>query len=135
MMRDHHRCEISIDVPGRLDRHIVHHLDHCGLVLLPERSFVAGRRWLRGRVSFVRQHMRRKDKREKTARAETFGLPFYLDNLQDGTYTIKLELVGADGAVLPGTWNSTTRQIKLDHTAQADPMPGMTMPAADGGAH
>src|SRR5262245_9733370 len=57
MMRDHHRHEITVDIAGRLDRHIVHHLDHGCLVLLPERSFVDGGSRRRRRVVFLRHHM------------------------------------------------------------------------------
>jgi hypothetical protein len=52
---------------------------------------------------------------EKTADATQFGPPFYLDNLQDGSYTVKLELLGGDGKVLPGSWNSVTRQFSVAH--------------------
>jgi hypothetical protein len=52
---------------------------------------------------------------DKSADATAFGAPFYLDNLQDGSYSIKLELLGSDGKVLPGTWNSTTRSITIAH--------------------
>jgi hypothetical protein len=52
---------------------------------------------------------------DKSADATSFGPPFYLDNLQDGSYSIKLELLGGDGKVLPGTWNSTTRSITIAH--------------------
>jgi len=52
---------------------------------------------------------------EKGADATKFGPPFYLDNLQDGSYSVKLELFGADGKVLPGAWNSTTRSITVSH--------------------
>jgi hypothetical protein len=52
---------------------------------------------------------------EKTADATTFGPPFYLDNLQDGTYEVKLELLGSDGKVLPGSWNTTSRKITIAH--------------------
>jgi hypothetical protein len=52
---------------------------------------------------------------EKSADAASFGAPFYLENLQDGSYSVKLELLGADGKVLPGTWNSTTRSITIAH--------------------
>ena len=38
---------------------------------------------------------------EKTADATQFGPPFYLDNLQDGSYTVKLDLLGADGKPCP----------------------------------
>jgi hypothetical protein len=52
---------------------------------------------------------------EKSADATQFGPPFYLDNLQDGSYSVKLELLGADGKVLPGSWNSVTRQFSIAH--------------------
>jgi hypothetical protein len=52
---------------------------------------------------------------EKTADATKFGNPYYLDNLQDGSYSLKLELLGADGKVLPGSWNSTSRSITIAH--------------------
>jgi hypothetical protein len=52
---------------------------------------------------------------EKTADATTFGAPFYLDNLQDGSYSVKLELQGADGKPLPGTWNSNARTFSIAH--------------------
>jgi len=68
----HHGDEIAVDVAGRLDRHVVHHLDHRGLVLFPERSFVDGncRRWRRGRMGFVRKDEWRKCKCDKKARAK-----------------------------------------------------------------
>ncbi|HEX3343283.1 MAG TPA: hypothetical protein VHS09_01870, partial [Polyangiaceae bacterium] len=34
---------------------------------------------------------------EKAADATQFGPPYYLDNLVDGSYTVKLDLLGADG--------------------------------------
>jgi hypothetical protein len=52
---------------------------------------------------------------EKTADATTFGPPFYLDNLQDGSYTVKLDLVGADGKPLPGPWNTNSRTFTVAH--------------------
>jgi hypothetical protein len=52
---------------------------------------------------------------EKAADATTFGPPYYLDNLQDGSYSVKLELQGADGKVLPGSWNSNTRSFTIAH--------------------
>jgi hypothetical protein len=55
------------------------------------------------------------------AKAEKFGPPYFLDNLQNGTYTVKLELMsgsGADMKLIPGAWNSTTRTIKIDRDAQ-----------------
>lgn len=65
------------------------------------------------------------------AKAEKFGPPYFLDNLQDGAYQVKLELMsgaGADMKVVPGAWNSTTRTIHIDHNAPSD----MAMPAASG---
>ena len=62
--------------------------------------------------------------------ADKFGPPYFLDNLQDGSYTIKLDLVSGSGADMKptaGPWNSTTRTIRIDHEAQPDPMP---MPSA-----
>jgi hypothetical protein len=52
---------------------------------------------------------------EKSADASQFGAPFYLDNLVDGSYTVKLDLLGADGKNVPGSWNSTTRTITVAH--------------------
>ncbi len=61
-------------------------------------------------------------------KADKFGPPYFLDNLQDGTYTVKLELMGADNKLIPnGEWNSTTRTIKIDREAQPEPM---AMPSA-----
>jgi hypothetical protein len=48
-----------------------------------------------------------------TADATSFGPPFYLTNLQTGSYTVKLELMGPDGNVLPGSWNSTSRTFTV----------------------
>jgi hypothetical protein len=52
---------------------------------------------------------------DKSADATKFGPPFYLDNLQDGSYSVKLELLGGDGKMLPGSWNSTTRSFNIAH--------------------
>jgi hypothetical protein len=52
--------------------------------------------------------------------AIAFGAPFYLDNLQNGAYTMKLELLDKDNKVLPGPWNSTTRTITINRDAAAD---------------
>ncbi len=68
------------------------------------------------------------------AKVEKFGAPYYLDNLQNGQYTVKAELDGADGKMLPGPWNSTTRTITINRDAPADPMPAMNMGAMDAGA-
>jgi hypothetical protein len=52
---------------------------------------------------------------EKTADVTKFGTPYYLDNLQDGSYTVKLDLLGADGKPLAGSWNSTSRTFTVAH--------------------
>lgn len=57
---------------------------------------------------------------ELTAKAAKFGTPFYLDNLRGGAYTVRLELVGADGKQLPGDWNVVTRSITVDRDAAPD---------------
>jgi hypothetical protein len=64
-----------------------------------------------------------------TADSTKFGTPYYLDNLQDGDYTVKLDLFDKDGTSIAGPWNSTSRTIKINHEAQADAMPGMNMGA------
>ncbi|MGO9711530.1 MAG: hypothetical protein ACLQBL_21885, partial [Polyangiaceae bacterium] len=65
-----------------------------------------------------------------TANVTKFGTPYYLDNLQDGDYVVKLDLLDKDGNPIAGPWNSTTRKITINHEAQADAMPGMAMPGA-----
>jgi hypothetical protein len=67
--------------------------------------------------------------KDLTADVTSFGAPYYLDNLQNGSYTVKLTLLGADGNAIPGAWNTTTRQFTVDHDAQPDAMP-MAAPAA-----
>jgi hypothetical protein len=52
---------------------------------------------------------------DKSVDATKFGPPFYLDNLQDGSYSVKLELLGADGKALPGPWNSTKHSFSVVH--------------------
>jgi hypothetical protein len=70
-----------------------------------------------------------------TGNASSFGAPFYLENLQNGAYTLKVELQDKDNKVLPGLWNSTTRTIKINHDAPVDnPHGGHTMPMTDAGA-
>jgi hypothetical protein len=69
-----------------------------------------------------------------TANVTKFGTPYYLDNLQDGEYTVKLDLLDKDGNAVAGPWNSTTRTIKVNHAAAADPMPGMNMAPAPSAA-
>jgi hypothetical protein len=60
-----------------------------------------------------------------TAVATNFGTPYYLDNLQDGTYSLTLDLEKSDNTPQAGPWNATTRQIHIDHNAPND----MAMPA------
>lgn len=55
-----------------------------------------------------------------TQKAEKWGPPFYLDNLQNGEYTVKTELADKDDKLIEGPWNSTTRTIKIDHDAPTD---------------
>jgi len=62
-----------------------------------------------------------------TAKVTKFGTPYYLDNLQNGSYTVKLDLVDKTDKPVAGAWNSVTREIKIDHEAQADAMPGHDM--------
>jgi len=59
--------------------------------------------------------------KELTAKATSFGPPFYLDNLQNGAYTIKAELADAADKPIGGPFNSTTRTINIDHDAPSDP--------------
>ncbi len=65
-----------------------------------------------------------------TAKQTNRMTPFYLDHLQNGTYTVKTELLDKDGKVVPGAWNSTTRDIKIDGAAPtpADPHAGHGSP-------
>jgi hypothetical protein len=53
-------------------------------------------------------------------KVEKFGTPLYLDNLQNGSYELKTELMDAAGKPFEGSWNVTTRTIKIDHDAPAD---------------
>jgi hypothetical protein len=67
------------------------------------------------------------------AKVEKFGPPYFLDNPQNGIYTVMLELMTESGGVMqvvPGRWNSTTRAIRIDHDAQPDPMPMPSTSAA-----
>ena len=63
---------------------------------------------------------------------EKFGTPLYLDNLQNGTYTLKVELLDGTKKLIEGPWNATTRTIKVDHDAPMDM--SMAMPMGDAGA-
>ncbi len=53
-----------------------------------------------------------------TADATQWGPPFFLDNLQDGSYQVKLDLQDKDGKTVPGAWNTVTRTINVTHQAQ-----------------
>jgi hypothetical protein len=55
---------------------------------------------------------------DKTADVTSWGAPWYLDNLQNGPYTVKLDLLDKDGKPVPGAWNSTTRTINIAHDSQ-----------------
>jgi hypothetical protein len=70
-----------------------------------------------------------------TAKVEKFGTPLYLDNLRNGDYKLKVELVDADQKPIAGPWNQTSRTIHVDRDAPSDPMghpmpAGATMPSA-----
>ncbi len=72
-----------------------------------------------------------------TSDVAKWGAPLYLDNLQNGAYTVKADLLGPDGQPVAGPWNSTTREIKIDHDAPAQAVHGghdMAPPAGDAGA-
>lgn len=70
------------------------------------------------------------------ASVDTWGAPLYLDNLQNGSYELKAELLDAAGKVVEGPWNATTRTIKIDHDAPTDVAAahGDHATAADAGA-
>jgi hypothetical protein len=53
-------------------------------------------------------------------KVEKWGTPLYLDNLQNGSYQIKTELMDGQNKLIEGPWNSTTRTIMIDHDAPAD---------------
>ena len=65
---------------------------------------------------------------------EKFGTPLYIDNLQNGSYTLKVELMDGANKLIEGPWNSTTRTIKVDHDAPMDMSMAMPSTGADGGA-
>ena len=65
---------------------------------------------------------------------EKFGTPLYIDNLQNGSYTLKVELMDGANKLIEGPWNSTTRTIKIDHDAPMDMSMAMPSTSADGGA-
>jgi hypothetical protein len=53
-------------------------------------------------------------------KVEKFGTPYYLENLQNGAYEIKLELRDKDNKPVDGPYNTVTRKINVDHDAVAD---------------
>jgi hypothetical protein len=63
---------------------------------------------------------------------DKFGTPLYIDNLQNGQYSLKVELLDAENKLIEGPWNSTKRTIKIDHDAPMDM--SMAMPSGDAGA-
>jgi hypothetical protein len=65
---------------------------------------------------------------------EKFGTPLYIDNLQNGSYTLKVELLDASGKLIEGPWNRTSRTIKVDHDAPMDMSMAMPSAGADAGA-
>jgi hypothetical protein len=67
--------------------------------------------------------------KELAADVNKWGTPYTLDNLQIGSYTVKLDLLGTDGQLVAGPWNSTTRTIKIDHDAPS-PAPMNMAPGA-----
>jgi hypothetical protein len=67
-----------------------------------------------------------------TNKVEKFGTPLYLDNLQNGKYELKVELVDANNKLIEGPWNSTTRTINVDHDKPMDM--AMAHGATDAGA-
>ena len=69
------------------------------------------------------------------AKVEKWGQPLYLDNLQNGSYEIKTQLVGPGDKPIEGPWNATTRTIKIDRDAPAEvPHDHGGTTAADAGA-
>ena len=65
---------------------------------------------------------------------EKFGTPLYLDNLQNGSYQLKVELMDGSNKLVEGPWNATTRTIKVDHDAPMDMSMAMPAAGADAGA-
>lgn len=67
-------------------------------------------------------------------KVEKFGAPLYLDNLQNGSYELKVELMDGANKLVEGPWNATTRKITIDHDAPADPVAAHGGHDADAGA-
>ena len=49
------------------------------------------------------------------------GTPLYLDALQTGAYTVKLDLMDGKGSPVPGPWSSATRTINVTRDDGAAP--------------
>jgi len=56
----------------------------------------------------------------------TEWIPYYIEGLADGSHTIRLELLGPDGKVVPGAYNTAEREIRINPapTAAATPAAG-----------
>ena len=67
-------------------------------------------------------------------------VPYYIENLPDGEHTIKLELLGPDGNVVPGTYNTSEKKITVNMSQSATApagdtgMSGHSMPGHDSGS-
>jgi hypothetical protein len=73
------------------------------------------------------------------AESNKVGTPYYIDNLQNGRYTVKLDLMSGDNKAVPGPWNTATREITINRDAPTPPSiaaPPLPPPAAasDAGA-
>jgi hypothetical protein len=53
----------------------------------------------------------------------TEWIPYFIEGLTDGAHTVKLQLIGPDGQVVPGQFNTAERTININ------PAPGSTTPA------
>ena len=54
------------------------------------------------------------DGQEVASATLTEWAPAFVTGLESGTYTVQLQLVNADGEVVPGSFNDTTREIEVD---------------------
>jgi hypothetical protein len=66
----------------------------------------------------------------------TEWVPYYIQGLSDGDHKVKLELIGPDGKVVPGAYNSVEHTFKLNSSATAAAMDHgtggtMAMPSTD----
>jgi hypothetical protein len=55
-----------------------------------------------------------------TQKVTEFGAPLFIENARNGSYSVKLELIGADDKTVAGPWNTTTRSISVDRDAISD---------------